>query len=267
MGKNNLISIGFCFLSLFCLYSCGLEDYLYIDYVPDISQQDDTYARFRLPSSSDEGYSSFFANFAIYYRIYISGNSVTGIINTATVMEQINSYLRSDIAGLSYLADKTSTSANPSNLESVFTNRKFFKLTLEEDKVDNVLSKGAGLLPSSLGKILEIRFPPNPGEKPMLILDGVPYTLRRASDSDLPFLLQSTNPNNKFFLNNEDLYKDENITNDRNADVAAPNRGTPETPRYTYVSMYIFAIGKDYISTIYSQPTFIGIFRLADERV
>jgi len=253
MGKNNLILIGLCF---FCLFSCGLEDYLYIEYVPDISQFD-TYASFRLPSSGDEGYNNFFANFAIYYRIYISSSSLlAGNQPSGTVMDQINSSLRSDFAGLSWLADKTSTSANPSYLETTFKNRKYFKLTLEEAIIDNVLGD------NSLGKTLEISFPTNPGVRPTLLLGGIPYTLRRASDSDLPFL--QSNPDNRFFLNNEDLYKDENITNDRNADVAAPNRGTPDTPRHAHISMYIFAIGKDYISTIYSQPTHIGIFKLPD---
>jgi len=253
MGKANIIVL---IISLFFLHSCGLEDYLYIDYVPDGTITDVTSATVWLPSSSAEGYSKYFSNFAIFYRIYISGQPESGEINTSILRSQINSSLNSDFSGLYNLTDKTSTSANPSNLETTFTARRYFKLTLEEDSIDRVLNSG------SLGKTLDIRFSGVSGERAILMLNGVPYTLRRAVSG--PSVEFRPKPEDRYFLNHPDLYDSANVTNEINADVVVPNSNTPSTPRYTYVSMYIFAIGKDYITTIYSQPTHLGIFRLAE---
>jgi hypothetical protein len=242
--------------SLFFLHSCGLEEFLFIDYIPDGTITDVTSARVWLPTNSAEGYANYFLNFAIYYRIYISGQPESGEINTSTLRNQINISLNSDFVGLNNLTDKTSTSVNTSNIETSFTNRKYFKLTLEEDNINTVL--GA----ASLGKTLDIQFSPVPGEKPVLMLNNVPYTLRRAVSG--PSVEFRPRPEDRYFLNHSDLYDSENVTNEINADVVAPNSNTPATPRYTYVSMYIFAIGRDYITTIYSQPTHLGIFRLAE---
>jgi len=244
----------FFILSVFCLLSCGLEEYLYIDYIPDGTITDVTSARLQLPSSSAEGY-NYFSRFIIYYRIYISGEGMSGEITSSTLRNQINSSLNSDFVSLYNLTDKTSTSANPSNLDTTFDNRKYFKLTLEEGNIDSVLGSGA------LGKSLEIQFFPNIGFKPVLVLGGNTYTLRRAVSG--PGTVFYPQPEDRYFLNHPDLYNIENVRNDINADVAT-NTQTSTEMRYTYVSMYIFAMGQDFITTIYSQPTHIGIFRLAE---
>jgi hypothetical protein len=246
------------FIPLCCLLSCGLDDIPYIDYIPDGIMQDNTSARIWLPSNSDEGYENppigYFIRFEIYYRIYISGVAESGEINTSTLRTQINNSLHSDFESLKGLTDKTNTSNIPTNLDTTFNNRRYFKLTLEEDAIDNVLGR------NSLGQTLDIRFSPINGELPVLMLNnGSSYTLRRAvSGLSLNF---NPKPENRYFLNHQDLNNTANATNDINADVAS---NTATTPAYTYVSMYIFAIGKDYLSTIYSQPTHIGVFRLAE---
>jgi len=151
------------------------------------------------------------------------------------------------------LTDKTNTSIIPSNLDTTFNNRRYFKLTLDEANIDNVLGRG------SLGQTLDIRFSPVPGEIPVLTLNGASYRLRRAVTG--PGLTFNPRPENRYFMNHPDLYNTANVTNDINADVASNAQTTPEL-RFTWVSMYIFAVGKDYLSTIYSQPTHIGIFFL-----
>jgi len=254
-------SVVFIFLlSICCLLSCGLEDIPYIDYIPDGTVTDNRSATIQLPSSSAEGYESppvgYFTRFEIFYRIYISSEPLSGLIDTSTLRRQINTSLDSDFQGLYNLTDKTSTSANPSNLDTTFNNRRFFKLTLEDDNIDNVLNRG------SLGKTLDISFSPVAGEKPVLILNNVSYILQRAVSG--PSIIFNPVPDNRYFLNHTDLYATANATNDINADVAANPQAIPDFPRYTYVSMYIFAIGRDYLTTIYSQPTHIGIFRLAE---
>jgi hypothetical protein len=244
MGKKNVIIL---IISLFCL-SCGLEEDPYLDYIPDGIMNDNTSAEIRLPSSS-----AYFSRFEIYYRIYISGHPESGLINTPALRSTINNTLNSDFQGLYSLTDKTSTSANPSNLETVFSNRRYFQLTLKETDIDSLLGSG------SLGQTLKIQFPGN--AMPVLILNGVSYTLQRAVSG--PSLIFSPRPDRNF-LNDSELYDTVNVTNERNADTVVPNINTPPDPRYTYVSMYIFAIGRYYITTIYSQPTHIGIFRLAE---
>ena len=218
---------------------------------------DNTSARIWLPSSSNDGYSSYFVRFEIYYRIYISGEQLSGEINTSTLRSQINSSLNNDFESLKGLTDKTNTSNIPTNLDTTFSNRRFFKLTLEESNIDNVLGG------SSLGQTMDIRFSPINGEIPVLLLNGSTYTLRRANSG----LTVNFNPRpeDRYFLNHQDLNNTANVTNDINADVAANTQPIQDfEQRYTYVSMYIFAVGKDYLSTIYSLPTHIGIFRLAE---
>jgi len=250
-GRYSLLL--FSLLSFIFSLSCGLEEYIYIDYISESRKTDNTSASIQLPSSSNDGYGTngnFFTHFEIYYRIYISDVGYTSIIDTSQ-MSSINSALYSDYTSLYYLTNKTGTSSNPSNLETVFSNRRYFKLNLEYNSIDDILGRG------SLGQTLEISFGTN-GVKPVLKLNGVSYPLQRAVSG--PGLIFTPIPDRTFF-NSSELCKNANVTNESNADVAA-NTQTGKVFDYTYVSMYIFAIGRDYITTIYSQPTHINIFRL-----
>jgi len=245
------------FISLLCLLSCGLEDVPYIGYIPDGVITDNTSAMIWLPSNASEGYENppvgYFSHFEIYYRIYISGEQFSGIINTSTLRSQINSSLNSDFESLRSLTDKTSTTNLPSNLDTTFNNRRYFKLALEETNIDTLLGR------TSLGQTLEIRFPTVNGEIPVLTLNGSSFNLLRAVSG--PGLNFNPRPENRYFQNHPDLFNSANVNNNINADVASNSRTTPEL-RFTWVSMYIFTVGKDYLSTIYSQPTHLGIFFL-----
>jgi len=247
------------FFSLFCLLSCGLEAFYYIDYISNSDMQTTTRATIRLPSSSDEGYNNYFDHFIIFYRIYISDTPTEALIASTQTndlfIKNINAALNSDYAALYSYTDKTSTSVSTSNLENTFYRRNYFLLTLAGADINNVLSSG------SLGKTLVIAFPPNTGENPALILNGYSYTLQRAVSG--PGLSFTPKPDRRF-LNHTDLYDTANLTPQLNADVAA--NGTTGGA-YTYASMYIAAIGTSYEmppQNIYSQPTFIGVFRLAN---
>jgi hypothetical protein len=251
MKRKAITGVVICLISFICLLSCGLESFYYLDYIPEGSLSDNTYASIQLPPVSAEGYSSYFINFAIFYRIYISGEALSGSINTPTLRSQVNSALNSDYQSLYSLTDITSTTVNTSDLENKFYNRRYFKLLLEEDNINNVLGR------DSLGKTLEIRFSPISGEKPVLILDGVSYTLQRAVSGQN--ILFSPVPDNRYFMNHPDLNNNANVTNEINADVA-----TNTKTGYTYVSLYIAAIGGEFITSIFSQPTHIGIFRLPE---
>jgi len=258
------------FFSLFCLLSCGLEEFSYIGYIPnsDIDMKDTTRATIRMPSSSDEenGYSidpskKKFDYFIIFYRIYISDIPEKALIASSTdiLIRSINTALISDYNFFFPITNQNSTSVTTSNLENTFQGRKYFKLELEDADISNVLGSG------SLGTTVTIFFSDSNGVRPTLsINDGDPYTLLRDSLSignNASSVMRSRN-----FLNHPDLYNPDNAIPDVNADVAKDSKTNVEF-RYTYVSMYIAAKGKVYNplpQNIYSQPAFIGVFRLAE---
>jgi len=261
--KRNCAVLLVGFFSLFCLLSCGLEAFYYIDYIPNSDMQDTTCATIRMPSGSNEGYGNYFTNFIIFYRIYISDIPETALIASTKTNDvfnrSLNTALNSDFASLYPSTDKTSTTVSTANLENTFLSKKYFKLELENVDITRVLGSGA------LGTTLIIFFPENTGVKPTLSLNNVvSYPLLRDKDSigtNASFVMRTRN-----FLNHPDLYNPDNAITDVNADVAKDSK-TNANFRYTYVSMYIAATG---ISlelpprTIYSQPTFIGVFRLAE---
>jgi len=265
--KKTCVVLSVCFFSLFCLLSCGLEAFYYIDYIPNGDIKDTTYAVIRLPSSSDDGYSNYFTHFIIFYRIYISDVPTEARIaspDTNNVfIDTLNSSLNSDFSSLYSRTNKTTTDVVTSDLVNAFYNKKYFTLTLEREDINKVLSTG------SLGKKLEILFSPVSGERPKLILNETnEYILRRATDTPEGVPTVPFNPRperNLFFLNYPELYDTANATTAINADVAT-NTNLKTEFRYTYVSMYIAAAGKSFEvppRNIYSQPTFVGVFRLA----
>jgi len=250
-----------CVLSLCGLLSCGLEEFYYIDYIP---QGDYTLSNavINLPSRGYEGYTAYFENFIIFYRIYISGGTQvqTGdnLRTNSTDRSAINTALNSHYTYFSSFTDITSTAPNTSNLETTFGSRGYYVLNLENNNINNVLGSG------SLGSRLEIAFPPNPGQEPTLTINnGDPHKLRRAraAPAGQSSVIFSPRPNWNL-LNSSVLYNNDNITLG-NTDTEAYS---VDTPRYTYISMYIAAKGSGGMPPlpIFSQPTFIGIFRLAD---
>jgi len=262
--KKTCVVVLVSFFSLFCLLSCGLEAFYYIGDIPYSEMDTNVRAVINLPSSSDEGY-NYFEHFIIFYRIYISDiNDLALIASTKTndiFNTSLNMALTSDFTNLYSYTDKTTTDVSTANLENTFLNRKYFQLELEDVNITSVLGEG------SLGKTLEIVFQPNAGEKPTLRLNGNSYTLQRVrGDSILGITPFQPKPNQRYFLNYPELCDNANATLKINADVAGNNK-TGAAQYYTYVSMYIAAMGKSLElppQDIYSQPTFIGVFRLAE---
>jgi hypothetical protein len=259
-----------CLLSLFALLGCGLETFYYIDYIPQGSYLDETRSSVRLPSSGSEGYgdNQYFTHFIIFYRIYLSENNPTGTLNRdGETLSLINPSLLTDYNWSIRYTDITSTTVNTSNLETTFLSQRYYKLELEGARIESVLGRGA------LGRTLGISFYDGGGRDPELILgyDLDPtlqqhYTLQRVNPSSVPgytFILQPVDSSS--FFNFSELRDPSNATAEKNADVALNSRGGEI--RYTYVSMYIAAVGTTFETppkTIYSQPTFLGIFRLPE---
>jgi hypothetical protein len=264
--------LGLILAALFCLLSCGLEEFSYIDYIPERNYENVNRATVKLPSSSDEGYGSgsFFINFIIYYRIYIAGATPFPLGTVApTEMGQLNTALSADWNNFLSLTDTTSTSVSTSNLENTFNTRRYYKLELQtmaggSAHIDSVLGNG------SLGKTITIDFPSQPGSdsKPTLRLNNeTQYVLLRADRSQS--IQFKPLPENRYFQNHEDLYNSENAYSSSNpnptvnADTISRTATTENPSQNTYVSMYIAAAGINrQIAAVYSQPTFLGIFRL-----
>ena len=242
-------------LSLGCLLSCGLEEFYFLDAIPDgyVTYIDTTGTNIRLSSGS-----SSFENFVIFYRIYISETNISGQILTAEQRTSINPALNSDFNAIFPWTDKTSTTVNTANLENSFLARRYYQLTLQGSSINGVLDT------SSLGRRLEIRFTTQAGESPFLLFDDITphYLLQRANSA--PGMNFRPLPEDRLFFSHADLRNSNNATAEINADVASHSS---VNPLYAYVSMYIAATGRTLDlppRTIFSQPTFIGIFRLTE---
>jgi hypothetical protein len=244
------------------LASCGLDEYYYLPQVPisDIHVELLNKATITLPNldTSSSGY-SYFYTFRIFYRIYISDDGQVPPVSPGDTneMDKINASLKINYNTFSSYADPTNTTITTSGLGSVFKTQKYYELELGEHDINSVLSA-----PSSLGKTVVIDFYERPSERPSLEINGQTYTLFRSNGEGV-FYPQP----NRFFLNSEEICNSANATNpDYNADVADNTSisTVPNSERFTYVSMYIVATGihPGNMTTIFSKPTWIGIFFL-----
>jgi hypothetical protein len=202
--------------------SCGLDDYIYLDPVPQesINVTLNTDATVTLRSNQ-----SGFKHYSIYYRIYVSSNLLAVAIEEG-MLSTVNSYLYSDYSAIKpYTNPDTSTSTNVGTL---FTNRKYYAL-------DN-------------------QFPP--GTLTISFSEATP------SINGNPILRSSTiyNPApDRYFRNQTDLYAAENGT--RNVDVQPTTSGSGPMYTYAAMYVVAVGVDDNY-STIFSKPTFISVFRL-----
>jgi hypothetical protein len=232
--------------------SCGIEDYYYLSPVPvgNIRMNLNTRATILLPGVND----SYFTNYAIFYRIYISESNEPGEIQTSPAsMSRVNSALYSDYAFFdNYTTSNTMVGAS---IGSLFRNRSFYPLDINSSlSLDTVLNNSAS------GRTITIDFQFAP---PSITLSGgvtQTYQLYR-SDNNGAF----TPRPNRYFLNTLDLQSSAYANSTNNADVADLSNSTG-AQRYTYAALYIVLVGIDLTtySQIYSNPTFIGVMRLPD---
>ena len=258
-----------CVLWAFVLFSCGLQDVPYIGRVLEpahtsLSGTDE----FRLPSSGDIGFGSMdpFTHFVIFYRIYLS-NVFHGAdtVDASHDRISINSQLNADYNAAFSWTDPTNAAVNTAGVHNFFVNtRGFFPLELE----GNAIGGHNGVLGGdSLGRAMRIDFSGIPGQAPRLWLDNRSYYLRRAGGIGDGFDFEPLPRlgNALPFFNHMELLDGENRTNRTvNADVAlqVPTGGQIE---HSYVMMYIAASGLSLTAPpvrVFSQPTFLGIFRL-----
>ncbi|MCL2138334.1 MAG: hypothetical protein FWH41_02255 [Treponema sp.] len=264
--KNRLLKIFICIISLSGFASCGLEAFYFLDNIPSVNLEFGR-ATIRMPTSNDDGYDTpqaggYFSNFLIFYRIYISDDNPSQIIYTDTDRIAINSTLNSDWNSL-YSFTKENISGETSNMDRKFLDRNYYKLELEGNDIDKILDRR--VLQTNL--IIDFSVV---GEAPTLIIENSAssYTLKRTNNK--PGLTFFPEPSDDWrFFNFQELRdpsKALSAVKDINADVVT--KTNPSMPLdYTYVSMYIVAAGKSNETppvSIFSQATFIGVFKLPE---
>ena len=250
---ENFSTIFFSLVFLLFFTGCGLKEYYYLPPVPinNIDVESNNRVTIQLPNISSTEY-PYFENggkFIIYYRIYISDAPLIDRIIDDQQMGEINQTLKNSYNQLLYLTDTTSTTVNTNDLGKKFTDGPhfFYELELEDAKIYSVMESG---------KKLVIEF----SRIPHMEIDTQSYNLFR-STGEGSFLPEP----DRYFRNTVELCDSANVTEEKNADVA-DKKDIQLSPRYTYTMMYIVVTGfhPTDLNTIYSIPTFIGIFRLPE---
>jgi hypothetical protein len=251
-GKPGVFAVVLgCFL---LLSTCGMEDYPYLEPIREdaITRELNVRATIPLPFVSSQE----FTHFVIYYRIYISDESILSEI-LPTDMSRINTTLYGDYSAF-YPYTNTDNTTVSTQIGTLFANRKYYSLYSASVDMNSLLSS------SSMSQRIVIDFAQINGRKPTIELGGAEYILWRTTgrerSGEANFDIE---PDDRSFINTQDLNSDTNARSDIiNNDVV---NKTISGPRYTYVSMYIVATGYDNnYNPIYSQPARIGTFRLPD---
>jgi hypothetical protein len=239
---------------LFLLSTCGMEDYPYLEPIREdaITRELNVRATIPLPSVSAQE----FTHFAIYYRIYISDESILSEI-LPTDMSRINPTLYQDYSSFLPFTNTDNTTVS-TQIGTLFANRKYYSLYTASVDMNNLLSN------SSMSQRIIIDFAQINGRKPTLELGGTEYVLWRTTGKERSGEVNfDIEPDDRSFINTQDLNSDENAKSATvNNDVV---NKTISGPRYTYVAMYIVSTGYDSnYNPIYSQPARIGTFRIPD---
>lgn len=226
--------------------SCGIDNYLYLYPVTQVSNSGTTYISWYLPSTKVSGY---FKYYRIYYRLYKSHYLAASSIVPGD-FNNINSTLYSDYLKIAPYFNLTTNA--PVYVQSIFEDQLYYlELSLDGSSLSNLLNDS---LPGSSLKVALDFSLTSPNKTPVLVLYGLTYTnyytLLRSIINPTP-----TTDNGHFYYSNL-LY---NSTTD--ADIAADT--TSGTSNYIYGAFYIVAVGKDDNgSTVLSTPTLLGVVQL-----
>jgi hypothetical protein len=222
--------------------SCGIEEYYYLPAAFGASQSAANKGIVNLYGISY----SYFLNFRIYYRIYVS--DYVELAPGTGNFSQINPTLTSDYSAfLTYINAETQNT----NMGTVFSGRKYYPLEVQGTNLDQDLLNVTG------GGIVNLDF--SDRKNPTIQVNGgTEYTLYRSTGDGV------FNPRpNRLFINDPELYAASNINDTTNADVVNTTSTSPD--RYTYAAFYIVAVGMDTnFSPIYSKPGFIGVLKLPE---
>jgi hypothetical protein len=223
------------------LGACGIDDYIYLDYVPDdgVNPELNNRVTMRLPNQSN---AARFRNYEIFYRLYISDRMELSTIGSGQ-LSGINTNLSSDYSAILPYTDKTSTSSTSTNIGSFFSGRQYYTLDFHDNYT---LSAGGFVIDFAETNTRGVLFVNN---------STAPHYLYRS------YLMANLAAEDRFFVNTTDLNNSQNANANKNADVQ--DKSGISGPRHVYVNMYVVAYGvDDNYSPIYSKPTWLGVFRL-----
>ena len=248
--KRKLCRFFIALIPLTFLCACGIEDYPYIFPITNIQQISPFEA---VVSVNTDNLSTCFTNYIIFYRIYISAQSVDATITTPQQALAISSALSNDIAFFQSFVN-SDTHAN-TNLENNFRSRGYKDLQTSTVNMNVVL--GQTILTAGN----ELRFSFASG--------GNPPSMEVSSSGNIYYLWRSNDTgqlgdDNRFFTARSDLLN--NPASPGNEDTAY-NTGMPAGPRFAYAALYIVGAGRDpntYSTAVYSKPSFINVFRLPE---
>jgi hypothetical protein len=232
-------------LPLLFLLSCGIETYYYLPPVPAVSGSSLTSATINLPSVP----MTYFRNFTLYYRIYISGTNAGTPSYAHDILRAINPTLDQDYYALLPYTDTTTVST--ANVAIVMGNRGYQPLFLETPS-----GISSDTLTTSTGVQLGISFPADGSQNPNLSFGGVSYALMRSNVGGI-----TLTPDRYFRYTGSTYYGTINTTT--NADVV-DDTTSGSTRDHAYASLYIVTTGlnEQTYAPLYSIPTFVGIFIL-----
>ena len=244
--------------------SCGLDDYTYLPSVTDsggyiVATVLNNTVTMRLPNPPAD------AGFSIAYRMYVSGEDITGQIQSSySELSRINPTLASDYTTLWSYADPSNSSTNTAGVGGAFDSRGYFALGLEdgggEVDIGDVLRSGEVFIefPAVIQAVPTLTMTPGGGTASQyrLLRSQGPDSVNSKENTPLP-------TGSRYFLNYTELNskQQDNPAIPDNLDVAG---SSTSAPRRTYISLYIFAVGRDpgTLNNVYSKPTFIGILKL-----
>ena len=227
--KTFFIYFFFCFIFIFGLKSCGIEEYYYLPQAPGSIPQLLTGAKITVPSISSFYYAT---DYKIFYRIYLSDKDTVSEVN-------FNQAYVSDINYFNSYTEPSNTSSIPSI--NTFSGRSYYELK-------NSIGQNGG--------DLEFIFPSNADFPTITINGGTPVNLERSDEVFIP----TGQGHESFFRNTTGLNEGTDNTSRRNADVAPITQGQG----HAYTVMYIVAAGSHptNFQPIYSKPRLINVFRL-----
>jgi hypothetical protein len=245
---------------VFLLVSCGIEDYAYLEPVEYVRSQGSTSARITIPDNNSNQY---FRYYAIFYRIYISDQTIDSI-TTSEQRRVINSALTSHYSTLDRYAANDNIS--PSSVGTTFSSLKYYPLYVQigmEYPMSQILTSNPlpTLQPIAPNNTVDIVFA-NAG--PYLKInyssgDSGELPLQRSADRF------TARPDRRFVntTGTGNLTDENSISDNSNTDVERNSAMTSGGSRHTYVSLYIVATGLDSnFTSVYSRPKHIGVFRL-----
>jgi hypothetical protein len=248
--RDKITSGIYAFFLTLLLGTCGIEDYPVIPPIPqsNVTRQFNDRATVYIPSDYNGTY---FTNFAIYYRIYVSDTPQSST-SSEGIFSTINPVLSTDYNVFSSYID-SSTTVNV-DMDRLFQGRNYKLLALQpNDNINSVLSS------SVFGSNLVFEF--SSSRAPTMTVGSSVYTLWRSDGGGL----FSPQPD-RLFRNSEELYRRDNINDTINNDVADKSGVNDGSRLYTYAAMFIVSVGVNTASysNIYSTPALIHVFQLPD---